>query len=351
MLHSGEHGLTVTSPAFETMAKSFKVVRGETTFVELELRPIPSKLQTPPIPTVAVAQPDLVRKPEPTKTIPPPPAVTFELPPIEEMRRPADADAPAASAPPESTFLGNNAGELKVLTLGGVEVPLRWCPGGSFKMGSPLSEPGRSADEDQVGVELTRGYWLGETEVTQGLWERVMGMNPSQFKGARRPVENVSWEEANEFCVKLTGEWERSGVLPEGWSVSLPTEAQWEYGCRAGTTTAFSFGESRGELSQYGWFDQNSGNETHEVGLLRENGWGLKDMHGNVWEWCGDWYGERLRGGRDPRGPASGSLRVIRGGCWLLTPASCRSALRNGHVPSIRYNALGFRLVLSPSGL
>ena len=178
-----------------------------------------------------------------------------------------------------------------------------------------------------------------------------MGMNPSQFKGARRPVENVSWEEANEFCVKLTGEWERSGVLPEGWSVSLPTEAQWEYGCRAGTTTAFSFGESRGELSQYGWFDQNSGNETHEVGLLRENGWGLKDMHGNVWEWCGDWYGERLRGGRDPRGPASGSLRVIRGGCWLLTPASCRSALRNGHVPSIRYIALGFRLVLSPSGL
>lgn len=216
-------------------------------------------------------------------------------------------------------------------------------------MGSPLSEPGRSADEDQVGVELTRGYWLGETEVTQGLWERVMGMNPSQFKGARRPVTNVSWKEANEFCVKLTGEWERSGVLPEGWSVSLPTEAQWEYGCRAGTTTAFSFGESRGELLQYGWFDQNSGNETHEVGLLRENGWGLKDMHGNVWEWCGDWYGERLRGGRDPRGPASGSSRVRRGGSWIGTPANCRSADRFRDFVSFRSHSLGFRLVLSPS--
>ena len=131
----------------------------------------------------------------------------------------------------------------------------------------------------------------------------------------------------------------------------LPTEAEWEYACRAGTTTEYSFGDDVSVLGDFAWFDDNSGSQTHPVGQKRPNGWGLYDMHGNVWEWCSDWHGDYAAGAvRDPAGPASGSIRVLRGGCWYDSAGFCRSAFRIRFYPSYRFSNYGFRLALSPSG-
>ncbi|MEY4565224.1 MAG: Serine/threonine-protein kinase PrkC, partial [Planctomycetota bacterium] len=159
---------------------------------------------------------------------------------------------------------------------------------GTFRMGSPESESGRRGHEHHHQVTLTRPYYLGVYPVTQEEYERVMGSNPSYFKGKRHPVENVSWEDAMAFLSKLNTLASEKSL---GGSYRLPTEAEWEYACRAGTTTAYSFGDSESELEKYGWYDENSGYTTHPVGEKLPNGWGLYDMHGNVWEWCADWYG------------------------------------------------------------
>lgn len=247
--------------------------------------------------------------------------------------------------------------------------------GGMFTMGSPKSEGGRDSDENQVSVELN-SFLIGQTEVTQAQWKSVMGNNPSYFKGDNLPVECVSWDEAMEFCRKLT-ERERKKGFPEDLKFTLPTEAQWEYACRAGTTTRFSFGNSDKELYRYGNFYDRSGDtkydaafrekkgwkippdtsqddgfvETAPVGRLRPNAWGLYDMHGNVWEWCLDYYNPRLDGGENPgrTTPGSGeygSRRVDRGGSWLNGARLCRSALRNYDSPGNRSNRLGFRVAL-----
>ena len=194
-------------------------------------------------------------------------------------------------------------------------------------------------------VTLSRPFYMGVTEVTNGQWQRVMGSVPSKWKDADRPVETVSWEEAVAFCRKLS-------ELPEerkaGRVYRLPTEAEWEYACRAGTDTKYSFGDAEGQLDAYGWYDKNSGGKTHPVGQKQPNAWGLHDMHGNVWEWCSDWYGEYPRGGvTDPQGWSGGSNRVNRGGSWNNTARNCRSANRNRNNPSNRNNNLGFRLALN----
>ena len=221
---------------------------------------------------------------------------------------------------------------------------------GEFIMGSSASESGRSPDEGpQTRVTITRAFWLGKTEVTQGQWEALMGRNPSNFKGADRPVEQVSWNDAMEFCRKLTEREHLAGRLPEGFEYTLPTEAQWEYACRAGTTGEYGGG---GNLGDMGWYSQNSGNTTHPVGQKQANAWGLYDMHGNVWEWCLDWYGNYPSGSvRDPMGTASGSRRVGRGGSWDYGSLNCRSTVRVGHDPGDRYFDLGFRLALSPASV
>jgi formylglycine-generating enzyme required for sulfatase activity len=251
-------------------------------------------------------------------------------------------------------FAGKIAGELKVLG----NVRLRWCPAGSFTMGSPKDEEGRSTDEDQVSVTLSRGFWLGETEVTQGLWDGVMGTKPWDGKdyvkaGTEYPATYVNWEDAGGFCKALTARERQGGRIVAGWSYRLPSEAEWEYGCRAGTTKKYN-GDGKGVLTDYAWYDANAWNVgeryAHEVGLKKANAWGLLDMHGNVWEWCEDWYGEKLQGGRDPLRSVKGSLRVARGGNWGGTAGSCRSADRARGGPSNRYDLLGFRLALSPSG-
>ncbi|MFN6399168.1 MAG: formylglycine-generating enzyme family protein [Planctomycetota bacterium] len=229
-------------------------------------------------------------------------------------------------------------------------------PKGTFMMGSPESEEGHQENESQHEVTISKDYYLGAFEVTQTQYQTVTGNNPSCYQGALvgnqnadLPVENVSWDDAVEFCKKLSD-------LPEekkaGRVYRLPTEAQWEYACRAGSKTIYSFDDEEGLLPEYGWFKRNSSQRTHTVGLLEPNAWGLYDMHGNVWEWCSDWYGEYPKNAvSDPIGPTMGTDCVNRGGCWLYQAASCRSASRNWAKPSYRDGLLGFRVGLSPSGI
>ena len=233
-----------------------------------------------------------------------------------------------------------------------IGIKLVLIPKGTFMMGSPTSEEGRVQDETQHQVTISKDYYLGVTEVTQGQYEKVMGTNPSNFQGKKtrgsssnHPVEMVSWEDAVEFCKKLS-------VLPEeqkaGRVYRLPTEAEWEYACRAGSKTAYSFGESSKSLGDYAWFGGNSNYQTHAVGEKKANAWGLYDMHGTVWEWCSDWYGEYPNSAiSDPVGPREGSFRVIRAGSWLHAAAGCRSAYRLKLNPSNRLSVNGFRIVLN----
>jgi sulfatase modifying factor 1 len=243
---------------------------------------------------------------------------------------------------------------------------LCWCPAGAFTMGSPPDEPGHRPDEAQVQVTLSRGFWAGKFEVTQAQWRRVVGAFPdrapsAQFgEGDAFPVYWISFLEAEDFCSRLTRRARESRELPAGWEIRLPTEAQWEYACRAGTRTAFSFGAVlRPDLANYsGAFDGSPrGGVTggsRAVGSYAANAWGLHDMHGNVWEWCRDWYHARLPGGTDPDlydvpgvpnrdGTYS---RVRRGGAWIEDGWACRAALRLRYEPPRRSDHIGFRVVV-----
>jgi len=236
-----------------------------------------------------------------------------------------------------------------------VSLDMIWIEPGTFMMGSPTDELGRDSDETQHQVTLTRGYWLGKYEVTQAQYEAVMGTNPSYFKGADFPVEKVSWYNAMDFCAKLTDIERAAGRLPEGYEYTLPTEAQWEYACRAETTTALNSGKNLSdknkcpEMDEVGWYEYNSDSTTHPVGQKMPNAWGLYDMHGNVFEWCLDWYGSYPSSAvTDPKGSSSGSYRVIRGGSWNFNAYSCRSAYRFDSTPSdFNRNYFGFRVALS----
>ena len=245
------------------------------------------------------------------------------------------------------------AGERRVLTINEVKYPFRWCPAGTLMMGSPESEPGRESDEQQHQVTLTRGFWLLETSVTQAMWEGVMGGNPSAFRGKNFPVECVSWENCQAFIQKLND----LKLAPSGYRFSLPTEAQWEYACRAGTTTPFHFGSAlNGDKANcagnfpYGTEARGpSLNRTAEVGSYPANAWGLHDMHGNVWEWCLDWKGDYPNGDvTDTAGASTGSERVLRGGSWCSSAVACRSAYRYACNPTDMHFVDGLRLALVP---
>ena len=211
-------------------------------------------------------------------------------------------------------------------------------PAGQFQMGSPESDSEAYSDQKpQHTVRITKPFYLGVTEVTQEQYERVMGTNPSNFKGVQLPVEKVSWEEAVEFCRKLSAK--------EGRTYRLPTEAEWEYACRAGSQTKWCFGDNGSMLGEYAWYDDNSANTTRPVGEKKPNAWGLYDMYGNVWEWCSDWYGAyQSTAVDDPTGAGAGLLRVDRGGGWGSDARGCRSADRHVGTPGDRSDYLGFRV-------
>ena len=258
----------------------------------------------------------------------------------EKARREADEKARLAALP--------KTGDVKTLTLpGGAEMEMIYCPPGEFMMGSPANEEGRYDDETQHRVRLTKGFWLGKYPVTQRQWRSVMGSNPSHFKGDDLPVERVSWDDCQEFIKKVNASL--------GCGARLPTEAEWEYACRAGTTTAYSWGNAlNGDRANsdgnYPCGTAKKGpylKKTTLVGKYGANPWGLCDMHGNVWEWCADWYGDYSGDAVDPTGPASGDGRVLRGGSWGSSARYCRSADRCGDGPGYRYDDNGFRLSCS----
>jgi len=232
------------------------------------------------------------------------------------------------------------AGERMTVTIEDVEYAFRWCPPGKFMMGSSENEANRFDYERQQEVTLSHGFWMLETEVTQNMWEIVMRNNPSEFKGAKLPVESVSWNDCQEFIKKLND----MQVAPVGFKFSLPTEAQWEYACRAGTTTAYHFGDM--PTRQDANFGVSGHGRTWNVGSYPANAWGLKDMHGNVWEWCSDWSGEYPSGAVDPTGADRGTSRVIRGGAWSDLARFARSAQRNNRIPAYRSTYIGLRLSL-----
>ncbi len=234
----------------------------------------------------------------------------------------------------------------KVVDLGdGVKIELVLIPAGRFRMGDQGGQDERFGHQ---WVRITKPFYIGKYEVTQEVWRKVMGTNPSKFEGARNPVENVSWDDCQEFLKKLNALGKECGQF------RLPTEAEWEWACRAGTRTRFSFGNGERSLADYGWCEANSGKAPHPVGMKKPNAWGLFDMHGNVWEWCGDWYygayyGECSRA--DPSGPPTGAGRVLRGGSWDGWDGEgfFQSAYRGCYVPVYRFDNQGFRLAVSPS--
>ena len=262
-----------------------------------------------------------------------------------------------------NSFPGSKAGDEQEI----VGIKLCWCPPGTFAMGSPPNESERRPGEDQVMVTLTRGFWMSKYEATQGQWKRVIGKLPGNLtaelpEGDDFPVGNVNFAEVETFCRKLTDLGHQSGALPEDWQFRLPTEAQWEYACRAGTTTATAFGNKLGSKQANFKGKQYNGAEpgpslgrATRVGSYPANAWGLHDMHGNIFEWCRDWYHLKLPGGVDPdlylaKNSASkngdGSIsRVRRGGCWADDGWPCRSAFRLRFEPERRYDHIGFRVV------
>ena len=228
--------------------------------------------------------------------------------------------------------------DIELVTVNGVSFKMIKVDGGTFRMGSNDSEA--EDDESPVHNVTLSDYYIGETEVTQELWEAVMGNNPSYFKGSKNPVEKVSWDDCQEFIRKLN--------QLTGKNFRLPTEAEWEYAARGGNKSRGYKYSGSNNISDVAWYSDNSSWATHPVCIKSPNELGLYDMSGNVWEWCSDWYGENYYSSSpqtNPIGPNSGSSRVFRGGDWILDAQFCRVAIRGGNTPGLRFDGLGLRLV------
>jgi len=234
-----------------------------------------------------------------------------------------------------------------------------YLPPNSFVMGSPTNEFNRSIEDGpQTTVILTRGFWIGKFEVTEREYLAITGVNPSFFPtNLDSPVSSVSWIDATNYCAKLTQQELAAGRISAGTAYRLPTEAEWEYAARAGTSTRFSYGDDpdASSLTNHAWYAPNASLSVHPVGLKLPNPWGLYDTEGNVWEWCSDWYSDNLPGGIqvDPQGPASNAIgnKVMRGGAYDYFDSDCRSARRYYHGQVLTDTDLGFRVVLAVSAL
>lgn len=263
-----------------------------------------------------------------------------------------------ADALSQQSFAGAQAGAQRTID----NIAFRWCPAGRFTMGSPANEAGRRGDEAQVAVQLTRGYWLGQFEVTQGQWKRIVGEFPDKQPSAEFgsgddfPAYWINYLEAETFCARLTQRARLAGSLPPNWHVRLPTEAEWEYACRAGRTGPSGLGDTLSESdANYGSVPerpQPKSRGAKPVGSYRANAWGIHDMHGNVWEWCRDYYHAQLPGGVNPDlhdalGVRNGDgtySRVRRGGAWVEPEWASRSAMRLRYEPPRRSDHIGFRV-------
>ena len=327
-LSAGEHGLEVTSEKFKTFTNTFTVHRGEQELVRVALEP------------------------------------KAEIKGSTRQQLPAgEGTAPQ----PPTTVDGAMERKLDGTLTNSINMLFKLIPAGEFDMGSTREEVERllaaakqrnepqwyierlPGEAPQHRVRITKLFHLGVHEVTQEQYERVRGQNPSKFMGPQQPVETVSWDDAVKFCDVLS-------ALPEekaaGRTYRLPTEAEWEYACRAGSTARYSYGDDAAGLGDHAWFGDNSSGTTHSVGEKQPNAWGLYDMQGNVWEWCADWYDGNYYGASprdDPTGPATGSLRVCWGGSWYFSASCCQSAFRHWTQPSYRDCNLGFRVATVPS--
>jgi formylglycine-generating enzyme required for sulfatase activity len=276
-------------------------------------KPLPSTTNQPPQPKPAATTPPTALEPAPNSHKP-----TKAAEPLAPLEKPAPKEI--------SVELGN-----------GVKLEMILIPAGEFLMG----DDNGGGDEKPVHrVKITKPFYLGKHPVTQEQWEAVMGNNPSHFNRSKNPVERVSWDDCQAFFEKINAK-------VGGGKFSLPAEAQWEYACRAGSVTRYCFGDDMSSLDEYAWYDKNSENKTHAVGKKKPNAWGLYDIHGNVWEWCADWYDGGYYANSpvdDPAGPSGGSNRVFRGGGWYDPALNCRSANRYGYSPERRTDNLGFRV-------
>jgi len=241
----------------------------------------------------------------------------------------------------------------KPFTVEELGLEMAWIAPGKFHMGSHKSEVGHQFGEEKLHeVIISRGFWMGIHEVTQQQFDDLMRENPSFLKGENLPVNNVNWWKATEFCKTLTEQESRADRIPKNWSFRLPTESQWEHACRAGTKTAFSSGDEVEELTKVGWYNANSAGGVKPVGLKKPNAWGLYDMHGNVGEWCFDWFDKTYPPDRsvDPVTVTqdASKFKVFRGGTYADLPERCRSAHRHKTTPATTNPWIGFRIVLAP---
>ena len=267
---------------------------------------------------------------------------------IEMEKREMSAESASRTRAPEPVRLDVSQVQRDASSRCGVPLTTEFDVGPGVTMKMILIPPGkftRGEGANRLEVTISKPFLMGVTEVTQEQYQAVMGTNPSWFKGATNPVDGVSWNDATEFCKKLS-EKTRQTVRH---TIRLPTDAEWEYACRAGTQTAFSFGDDPAELGDYAWWDGNSAKTTHPVGQKKPNAWGLYDIHGNVLEWCVDWFGEDPKGPvTDPSGPATGTLRVQRGGS-VGNPDDLvfECAVRAGNSPDSRLSVNGFRCAMT----
>jgi formylglycine-generating enzyme required for sulfatase activity len=246
-----------------------------------------------------------------------------------------------AAEPSNETSEQKAPAKTEVVDLGGgVTMEFVLIPRGAFQMGSFMEAAGDADETPRHQVTLTQPFFLGKYEVTQEQWTRLMGSNPSRFKGAKRPVDTVSWNDCQRFLEKLHAK--------TGRTFTLPTEAQWEYACRAGTDLRWNIGDQPTSFGEHAWFIQNSGKTTHPVGEKKPNAWGIHDLYGNLGEWCADWYANPYPKGDavDPQGPPAGQSKVIRGGAWGDDPINARSAYRNANGPDGAHDGIGFRCVM-----
>ena len=266
----------------------------------------------------AAAQPQITRKPKPKKE---------QAKPHNVQRNQKPAANQSQKPKPKVAY------KNKTFTVNGVSFNMVYVAGGTFQMGSNVGD----YDEKPVHSVTLSDYYIGQTEVTQELWQAVMGSNPSDFKGAKNPVNNVSWNDCQEFIIKLN--------RLTGGRFRLPTEAEWEYAARGGNKSRGYIFSGSDYLGSVAWYEDNSGDEVHPIGSKSANELGLYDMSGNVFEWCSDWYGSYPSSPQtNPTGASSGSGRVLRGGGYCFKESNCRSAFRVSIVPASRFYSWGFRL-------